>query len=196
MNGRKQGFESEEATNLAPWQARAEQDPGGAPKRPTDIALRQISTTEAVVMSATSIPSTSTSNTACHVQRSSSSSSDDFIHVPLPSDDSSSPSRTRSKSPQTQKTPTLPKLSETRESPSSPPPVFSASSQLMEAEEFFTINQIHMCICGQWLCVSNAGGVAMAFDFRLKNTEKEKAKVRAVICVYKVAYLRVTLKNN
>lgn len=187
LDGKEQSVESEEAVNPVHWQAKADQqDPSDAPKRPTDITLRQISTMEAVVMSASSIPSgisTNTSETASHVQRSSSTSSDDFIHVSLPtqpSDDSSKLSQTRSKTPQTRKTPTLPKLSETKESPSSPPPMFSTDIQFTEGEDFFTINEMHICICGQWLCVSNTGGVVMAFDFRLKSTEKKEPKVRAI----------------
>lgn len=190
LDGREQSVESEEATNPALGQAKADQqDPSNAPKRPTDITLRQISTAESVVTTASSIPSdisTNSSETARHVQRSSSSSSDDFIHVSLPpqtSDDSSKLSQKRSKTPQTQKTPTLPKLSETKESPSSPPPMFSTDIQFTEGEDFFTINEMHICICGQWLCVSNTGGIVMAFNFRLKNTEKKEPKVRAV-CVH------------
>ena len=183
MNGREQGIESEEATNLASSQVMAEQDPSDAHKRPTDITLRQISSMEAVVTTASSISSeisTGTSDTACHVQKSSSSASDDFIHVSLPvqsSDDSSKLSQERSRLPPIQISPTLPKLSETKESPSLPP-MFSTCT---DGEDFFTINEMHMCICGQWLCVSNTGGVVMAFDFVLKNTEKKEPKVRAII---------------
>ncbi len=181
LDGRESSIASEEATNLAPWQAMAEQDPSDARKRPTDITLRHISTMEAVVMTASSIPSgtsTNTSDTVCHVQQSSRNSSDDFIHVSLPSDDSSKLGQTRSKFPSTQVTPTLPKLSETK---ASPPPLFSTGTQLSDTEDFFTINEMHMCICGQWLCVSNTGGVVMAFDFRLKSSEKKEPKVRAII---------------
>jgi hypothetical protein len=183
LNGRESSIVSEEATNLAPWQAMAEQDPSDVRKRPTDITLRHISTMEAVVMTASSIPSgtsTNTSDTVCHVQQSSCNSSDDFIHVSLPSDVSSKLGQTRSKFPPTQMTPILPKLSESKENPFSPPPLFSTGTQLTDREDFFTINEMHMCICGQWLCVSNTGGVVMAFDFRLKNSEKKEPKVRAI----------------
>ena len=187
LDGREQSVGSEEATNPAHWQAKADQqDPSNAPQRPTDITLRQISTAESVVTTADSIPSdilTNSSETAHHVQRSSSSSSsDEFVHVPIPpqtSADSSKLSQTKSKTPRTQKTPTLPKLSETMESPSSPPPMLSTDIQFTEGEDFFTINEMHICICGQWLCVSNTGGVVMAFDFRLKNAERKEPKVRA-----------------
>ena len=190
LDGREQSTESEEALSPAHSQAKADhQDPSTSPKRPTDITLRQVSTTETVMTTASSTPSdilTNNSETARHVQRSSSSSSDDFIHVPLPpqaSNYSSNPSQTRSKTPQAQKIPTLPKLSETKETSSSPPPMFSTDphSQFMEGEEFFSINEMHICICGQWLCVSNTGGIVMAFDFRLKNTEKKIPKVRTII---------------
>ena len=186
MDGREQGIESQEATNLASWQVKAEQDPSDPRKRPTDIILRQISSMEAVVTTASSISSeisTSTSDTNCYVQKSGSSSSDDFIHVSLPiqpSDDSSKLSQERSRPPQTQSNPTLPKLSETEESPSLPR-IFSTGTQFTDGEDFFTINEMHMCICGQWLCVSNIGGVVMAFDFGLKNTEKKEPKVRTII---------------
>lgn len=181
LDGKEQSIECEEATNHVPLHSKAEQDPSDAPKRPTDITLRQISTAETVVKTASSIPSgvlTSTPDTA-YVQQSS-SSSDDFIRVSLltkSSDDSSNMSQTKSKTPQTQKNLTLPKLLETKESPSSPPPMFSTDIHFTEGEDFFTINEMHLCICGQWLCVSNTGGVVMAFDFRLKSSEKKEPKV-------------------
>lgn len=124
--------------------------------------------------------STNTSDTNYHVQKSSSSSSDDFIHVSLPiqpSDDSSKLSQERSRP---QSNPTLPKLSETEESHSLPP-IFSTGTQFTDGDYFFTINEMHMCICGQWLCISNIGGVVMAFDFGLKNTEKKEPKVRTIM---------------
>lgn len=178
---------SEEATSPAHSQtvttSSEQQDSSGGPNRPSDITFRQTSIIESVATTASNTPSslvTSSSGSVPYVQRSSSSSSDDFVHVPLPPqaatpEDSSRPNWTKSKTSQTQKSPSLPKLSETRESPSSPPPTFSTRirSHVVDGEEeFFSINEMHICICGQWLCVSNTGGVVMAFDFQLKNSKK------------------------
>ena len=42
-------------------------------------------------------------------------------------------------------------------------------------EAFFSIDTIHMCVCGLWLCVSNGGGSAMVFDFEM--TEQKVSQV-------------------
>lgn len=160
-----------------------QQDISTSLQRPSDIALQQTSTTESAM---TTPSSTASSTNSGSLQRSCSSSSDDFVHVPLPSsasssDDSSRVSQTRSKV--SQKTPTLPVLSETSETLTFPPPIFSAHqhSQAAEGEEeFFLINEMHICICGQWLCVSNAGGVVMAFDFHLKKKKAPKVHVGCI----------------
>ena len=188
VDERDQGTETEETASSANSYANAgQQDPCDGPKRPTDISLRQMSTastTEAVSTTSISTPSsvfTTNSDTVRHVHRSSSSSSDDFVHVSVPSQASDNLTHTRSKNPQAQMTPILPKLSEARESPTSPHLLICTSPQFTERDDFFCINEMHICICGQWLCVSNSGGVVMAFNFQLKNTGKKNApKVRVI----------------
>ena len=196
-------FESgnEEAFSPTPSHAKEtsseQQDKTDGPKRPSDIEFRQISISESAASTVSSTPSstaTSNSGSVSAVQRSSSSSSDDFVHIPLPpkvttSDESTKVCQTRIKTSQAQKSPTLPKVSETTEmsSPTSPAPTFSArpSSQATEGdEEFFSINEMHICICGQWLCVSNCGGMVMAFDFHLKSKKTPKVRiVRPMLCI-------------
>ena len=195
----EQGVESSSEEALSPPLSLAKEDASDqldgsdGPQRPSDITLRQTSMTETPLSSTPSSAATSSGSRA-HVQRSSSSSSDDFVHVPLPpkgatSDESS---KGRSKTSQTQKTPTLPKLSESREILSSPPPTFSTHSptQVEGEGEFFSINEMHLCICGQWLCVSNSGGMVMAFDFRLKSKKSPKVRISSAhgmtntLCMY------------
>lgn len=152
------------------------------PERPSNIAFRQSSTTES--MTASSASSTVETGSTPHIQRSSSSSSDDFVQISLPPkitpDGSSQVGLMSSKTSQVQMTPTLPRLSETRECPKSTLPSFSTPTHtkaIEGEEEFFSINEMHLCMCGQWLCVSNAGGVAMAFEFQLKNKKVPNVRI-------------------
>lgn len=43
-----------------------------------------------------------------------------------------------------------------------------------EAEEFFVINYINLCVYGMWLCVANSGGYVMVFDFCTKPNKPPK----------------------
>lgn len=189
-------FESGNEEAFSPTQSHAnettseQQDETERPQRPSDIELRQTSISESAPSTVSSTPSssaTSNSGSTSQIQRSSSSSSDDFVHIPLPpkvvaSDESSKVCQTRIKTSQAQKSPTLPRVSEATEMPNpmSPAPTFSARSpsQATEGdEEFFSINEMHICICGQWLCVSNCGGMVMAFDFHLKSKKTPKVRI-------------------
>lgn len=153
----------------------ASPDNSVTPQRPSNIALQPSSSSESSVATTSSTPGPSGDISAGTptFQR---CASDDFVHVSLPSkaavDSVASPSQTASKISQT--APTLPKLPETKESPTSPPPTFSTPQALEGEEEFFSINEMHVCIYGQWLCVSNTGGMVMAFEFQLKDKKTPK----------------------
>lgn len=186
------------------------QDETEGPQRPSDIAFRQASISESAASTLSTSPSsaaTSSSGGASHVQRSSSSSSDDFVHIPMPTKAATSEEFTkvcqnRSKTSQAQKSPTLPKVSETTEisNPTSSAPSFSTrpSYQAIEGdEEFFSINEMHICICGQWLCVSNCGGMVMAFDFHLKSKKTPKVGImkeqsHVMYCAYACKWTNVS----
>ena len=165
------------------------------PKRPSNITFRQSSTTK--LMTTSTVPSgvETNSGNVGYVQRSGSSSSDDFVHVLLPSkvppDDSSHKGGLMSsKISEVQRTPTLPKLSEARECSSTSTPAFSYTKPgVTEGEkDFFSINEMHVCMCGQWMCVSNTGGVAMAFEFQLKNMKSPNVRLYRVCNAIKVVY--------
>ena len=43
----------------------------------------------------------------------------------------------------------------------------SVESTIQNEEDFFPVHKMNMCVCGQWLCVTNLGGNVLAFDFQL-----------------------------
>ena len=175
-----------------------------SPKRPSDITIRESSkldtptgpvTGPGIILtpSDVSLDTGSTSEVAAPPGRSATSSSlssNDFVVFSLSSIQKhpgataadNHPIRSKSPTKMSPHSPQQKRVSETNEHAACSPLSFATRvPQLLEDEdEFFGINEVHMCLCGLWLCVANRGGCVMAFDFSLSSKTRE-AKV--CVCV-------------